>query len=304
MLAKLDNLGPFHLFFTLSCADLRWDENFAAILQDKYDIKYKIEMDDEGNWDTKVTARNRGSDLEYKPLKQFIEEDVEESQHELIRGNVLIATRYYQQRVKNFICKIAMGANNPMNVKYYTYKVEFQDRGAGHIHGTLWLDMDKLEDLVRDDEGTLRRRKKEQGEEKSCFKGLKEAFKKLRNNTKLESADIKVLRQFIDTFTSVSTHGNTVGREVARIAQEVNKHHHTKTCRKYDKSCRFNYPRYPTPQTIIVKPCEAESQEAREAELIKHQDGLEKVRGVLENEELMKNIMHQYKRKRKPRMST
>ena len=122
-----------------------------------------------------------------------------------------------------------MGANNPMNVKYYTYKVEFQDRGAGHIHGTLWLDMDKIEDLVKDDDGTLRQRNKAQGEEKSCFKGLKKAFKKLRNNTKLDFADMKVLRQFIDTFTSVSTHGNTVGREVARIAQEVNKHHHTKT---------------------------------------------------------------------------
>ena len=26
MLAKLDNFGPFHFFFTLSCADLQWNE--------------------------------------------------------------------------------------------------------------------------------------------------------------------------------------------------------------------------------------------------------------------------------------
>ena len=64
---------------------------------------------------------------------------MEESTHELIRENVLTATRYYQQRVKHFISKVAMGKNNPMQVKNYTYKVEFQDRGAGHIHGTLWL---------------------------------------------------------------------------------------------------------------------------------------------------------------------
>ena len=31
MIARLDNLGPFQLFFTLSCADMRWTENFAAI---------------------------------------------------------------------------------------------------------------------------------------------------------------------------------------------------------------------------------------------------------------------------------
>ena len=32
MLAKIDNFGPFHLFYTLSCADMRWDVNFATIL--------------------------------------------------------------------------------------------------------------------------------------------------------------------------------------------------------------------------------------------------------------------------------
>ena len=46
MLAKLDNLGAFQIFFTLSCADMRWDENFAAILLDRgFDIKYKLVND-------------------------------------------------------------------------------------------------------------------------------------------------------------------------------------------------------------------------------------------------------------------
>ena len=31
LLAKLDNKGPFQFFFTLSCADLRWEENFAFL---------------------------------------------------------------------------------------------------------------------------------------------------------------------------------------------------------------------------------------------------------------------------------
>ena len=153
MIAKLDNLGPFHLFFTLSCADMRWDENFASILHEKgVDVKYSVRPDDEDNWDTIVEAKRTGGD-KYKPIKQFIEEDIEESLHELIRGNVLSATRYFQQRVKHFIKKVAMGANNPMHVKNYTYKVEFQDRGAGHIHGTLWLRLDKIEKMVRKVDG-------------------------------------------------------------------------------------------------------------------------------------------------------
>ena len=35
ILAKIDNLGPFHMFFTLSCADQRWSEAFAAILHER-----------------------------------------------------------------------------------------------------------------------------------------------------------------------------------------------------------------------------------------------------------------------------
>ena len=70
-------------------------------------------------------------------LKQYIDEELKSSLHELIRGNVLLATRYFNHRVKKFFSTIVMGRNNPMNVEYYTYKVEFQERGAGHIHGTL-----------------------------------------------------------------------------------------------------------------------------------------------------------------------
>ena len=124
MLARLDNLGPFQLFFTLSCADMRWDENFAAVLLERgFETKYNVTQDDEGNWDTVIEAKIKGGD--WKPIKQLIEEDMEESIHELVRGNVLSATRYFQHRVKNFIDRIVMGKNNPMCVSYYSYKVEF-----------------------------------------------------------------------------------------------------------------------------------------------------------------------------------
>ena len=155
MLARLDNLGPFQLFFTLGCADMRWDENFAAILLERgLETKYKVVEDEEGNWDTVVERRVKGG--KWKLLKQFIEEDVDESLNELVRGNVLTATRYFQHRVKNFISKVMMGKKNPMCVSYYAYKVEFQDRGAGHIHGTMWLRLDDLQDMHRGDDGELK----------------------------------------------------------------------------------------------------------------------------------------------------
>ena len=170
----------------------------------------------------------------------------------MIRGNVLSATRYFQHRVTTFINKVAMGKNNPMYVKNYTYKVEFQDRGAGHIHGTLWLRLDKIEKLIKEADGSVRERTQSDTDDQAVFKGLAKAFKKFRHDGRLNKSEESAVKHFIDEYTTVSTHEKTVGREVARIAQEVNKHHHTKTCRKHDTTCRFKYPRYPAPDTIIV----------------------------------------------------
>ena len=32
-----------------------------------------------------------------------------------------------------------------MCAKFYNYRVEFQMRGAGHIHGLIWVDLDDFE---------------------------------------------------------------------------------------------------------------------------------------------------------------
>ena len=277
---------------------MRWDENFAAILLERgYEIDYtQAHTIEDGYLKTNIRARAKGK--EWKPIKQFMEENLEESLHELVRGNVLTATRYFEHRVKQFINKVMMGKNNPMHVKYYTYKVEFQDRGAGHIHGTLWLDIDKIENMVRDTStGKFRPRtdeEKRSGDVQGWMHGLKSAFKKLRHDGKLTFNEKQSLKKFIDTYTTVSTHANTVGEIVAKIAQEVNRHHHTKTCRKHDTSCRFNYPRFPAPFTIIVAPCTAESQEERKKILAKNQQILVKVQAVLEDEEAIQKIMAKY----------
>ena len=41
LIARLENLGAFQIFFTLSCAEKRWNENFTAFLQD-HDISYVV----------------------------------------------------------------------------------------------------------------------------------------------------------------------------------------------------------------------------------------------------------------------
>ena len=86
-------------------------------------------------------------------MKEYLENHVEESLHELIRRHVFIATRNYNNRVQAFLSKILMDKSNPMCVKYWTTKVEFQGRGAGHNHGTIWVDMQKMEFTYVDKNG-------------------------------------------------------------------------------------------------------------------------------------------------------
>ena len=129
IIAKIENFGAFQFFFTLSCADMRWTSNFAPILLDmNYKLNYKLEKDEYGNWVTIIKGRKDTED--WRDIMDIIK-DFEGSQHEIIRQNVLNATRYFNHRVRQFISKILLSANNPLNVKFYSYKVEFQQRGAG-----------------------------------------------------------------------------------------------------------------------------------------------------------------------------
>ena len=64
------------------------------------------------------------------PLRDYLHEYVIESQHELIRKHILNSSRNYNHRVKAFINNIVLDKQNPMSVKYYSTKVEFQGKGA------------------------------------------------------------------------------------------------------------------------------------------------------------------------------
>ena len=48
-------------------------------------------------------------------------------------------TLFFNHRVKAFLSNIVMGGGNPMMVECFSYKTEFQDGGAGHVHGVLWV---------------------------------------------------------------------------------------------------------------------------------------------------------------------
>ena len=125
MNAKLENLGAFNVFFTLSCADGRWPEVVGGILAEKgYEIEVRTELCGDGYEVNQVFVRSTHGDM--VPLDEFLEKESPESRHELLRGSVLQATRYFNERVRKFISKMVMDKRSTLSVKYYTYKVEFQ----------------------------------------------------------------------------------------------------------------------------------------------------------------------------------
>ena len=80
-----------------------------------------------------------------------------------------------------------------------------------------------------------------------------------------------------------------------KIASEVQRHHHTFSCRKAGSRCRFHFPRLPSLRTILSKPLrivfkDEEDDTKRKAQVMKMRYALANVRSVLEDEELMKRI--------------
>ena len=85
-----------------------------------------------------------------------------------------------------FVKHIIMNRGNPMHIKYYSYKVEFALRGAGHIHGILWVDWEKFDDRIN-----LKRN------------DIINALKKIQNEEVLEPEDKLCLSEFADLFITL-----------------------------------------------------------------------------------------------------
>ena len=114
LFAKVENNGAFHMFFTLSCGDYRFNENFTSLLQDER-ISYIFK---DGQEEVLI------NDLS---IEDFLSQN--SSKHEFIRRNILTSTRNFQHRLKTFIKNIVMNKCSPMSVRYYSYRIEFQMRG-------------------------------------------------------------------------------------------------------------------------------------------------------------------------------
>ena len=190
MIAKIEQLGAFQFFFTLSLADRRWEENFVSILAQK-GVKIEFEKNMENLQEPDLVFANG------IPLADYL---AHENLHEMIRQNVLTVTRNFDYRIKAFIRNIVMGKNNPMKVQFYTYRIEFQARGAAHAHGVLWLNLNEIE---------------------KDFPGIRDIMAHLQNNQNLSLHERQITANFIDKFITCPKNTEDIGRSSSTSSHEV-----------------------------------------------------------------------------------
>ena len=126
-----------------------------------------------------------------------------------------------------------------MNIKHISYRVEFEGRWAAHIHGTLWLDfkrIEKLQAFTQKDKDTE-------------VKHLTEAFRKLRDDLKLNDNKKEAFVTLTDMLITCSLNPAIVTQEVVDIAKKVNSHHCT---RKRERKCKYGFPRFPLKETLVI----------------------------------------------------
>ena len=301
LIAKLENLGAFQIFFTLSCADLRWHETFTAFLKN-----HKVHYEVINGAKLCFVTNDKG---EVKTLDAFMKEEENVSKYEFVRKNVLSATLHFDKRVREFMKTIVMNKTdeNKMPVTYHNYRVEFQQRGAGHIHGTLWLNLEELSSVMDTSNPEGREAmdesvKDKKTDENTDPKHLEELFDRIKEeNVGLHHTDcddqcssckdLESLAWCADRFITC-TLKNPSTRDLALSLQQHK--HFPQSCKKRGTNCRYGAPWFPCLKTVIQVPQRVkfklgtETEEEKE-KLIRRAEKIQRdVKDVLEDQEFMK----------------
>ena len=312
----MEQLGPFHLFYTLSCAEMRWPSVLAEVLRtlekDKIQICYPEDWDGKAEsiivktslelkaaiLDWKKKQKNFDpSDLEFVNLAMYRDWYLSQkkmSMSDFLKDHFILITRIFDKRVKDFHTEVM----NKKGIANYVFRVEFQMRGLPHIHGVAWLDQAKIKDTL-DEKGIFREDKcgeesiiklidewtscslafghanqqedinnlkieindykedistleskiellndqiKKKQQKASLFKKSKHNFKDpdlakqikaLKDQKNFLVEDLIALQELIKPIEDLKKE-----KELCQLVQDVNMHHHTKSCKKYGEDCR------------------------------------------------------------------
>ena len=154
--------------------------------------------------------------------------------------NVFIATRNFVQRVKAFRTEILMGKNNPDCITYWSDKMEFQGRGAGHIHGVAWCDLKKVSKLIEKEREVgviLKFRDTDKAEEDSNSSHLENAYRNLRESNPLKKEEEDALIDFVDRSVTCTLNPDLAAKMIdLKYDKELGKKDHSDSKRMFKPS--------------------------------------------------------------------
>ena len=116
LMALLRQNGCPSLFLTLSCAEFDWPELLKEIIE---------------------TVQRR------KVSKEYVDGLPDKVKNRLITENVVQSTIHFQKRIGKLFTLMKhdffKGKAETFKVSSYFYRIEFQQRGAPHVHSLLWM---------------------------------------------------------------------------------------------------------------------------------------------------------------------
>ena len=120
-MATLRQKGSPTIFLTLSAAEFNWTELLNQVMETELDREISIE------------------ELEKMNISQT-------EQNKIIAQNVVQTTVYFEKRLQKIISLLSnegFGIGNSSHnwlMSSFFYRIEFQQRGAPHVHALLWLE--------------------------------------------------------------------------------------------------------------------------------------------------------------------
>ena len=136
---------------------------------------------------------------------------------EILRSNPVFAVRHFDYRVKEFFKRVIRSPEQPLgNVIDSFIRLEFQQRGAPHIHCLLWVE----------------------------------------NAPVFDQDDDETVTAFVDRYSSCKLPDESEDPELHEKVKNVQMHNksHSPSCRKGKKTCRFNFPKCVAKETFISRP--------------------------------------------------
>ena len=204
LFACLRNLGLPTFFVTLTSAELtRWTCHLGAILKQQGDYRSDEDI----------------MNMDYK------------EKCEVLKSNPVTAVQMFYHRVDLFFKLILQGPAQPLGkIKDFFYRVEFQTRGAPHLHCLFWI------------------------EEAPRFG--------THSNEEIIS--------FIDKYIYGTLPNEFDDPKLYELVKNVQSHssNHSASCRKgkTKKKCRFNFPRPCSFETFIVEPLDSTDEKKKACE--------------------------------------